>query len=76
MELIPVKNSSNIKAVGLENGTLQVEYANGSKYNYSGVSQDTFTELLKSESKGKFIHSEIKPNYDVIRVPDEDEETE
>lgn len=72
MELQPVK-SSNIDAVGHEGDVLTVQFRNGVKYRYSGVPADTFENLMKADSIGKFVNSEIKPNFPYEKVEDEQE---
>lgn len=66
MKLIEVK-SSNVMRVGHENGALFVEYRGGT-YSYVGVSEKTFGDLLKAESKGKFMNSEIKGKYPYKKI--------
>lgn len=69
--LVPV-NSSNISGVSHNDGTLRVKYNNGKEYDYPGVDEDTYLGLLKADSKGSYIHNVIKPNYNAIKV-EEDE---
>jgi len=47
--LTPVK-SSNITAVGYENGTLAVKFSSGSVYHYEGVPTNVYAELIAAES--------------------------
>jgi len=73
-DFITVVGSSNIKAVGYdpEEFKLYVRFAgkndSSSLYSYEGVSQEVFDELINVESKGKFIHSEIKSNYKYAKI--------
>ena len=55
--------SSNIKAVGYGDNNLYVEYKSGSLYKYKGVKEETYKELLKAESKGQYMNSNIKGKY-------------
>jgi hypothetical protein len=73
MERISVK-SSNIAAVGydLETSTLEVEFKNGGVFAYEGVPAKAVAELHASESIGKYLHSNIKPNH-ICRKVKEDE---
>ncbi len=67
MERISVK-SSNIKSVGFEGGTLQVEYKNGGIYEYQNVTAKQVAELHASESIGKYLHSTIRPNHECRKI--------
>jgi hypothetical protein len=53
--------SSNINSVGYETSlkVLQVEFLNGSIYQYYDVPKHIFTELLKADLKRKFFNSKI-----------------
>lgn len=59
--------SSNIKGVGVFDGTLVVVFTNGTGYQYrmksgQGFSQETFKELLEAESVGKYYNANVKNN--------------
>lgn len=60
--------SSNIKGVGYENGTLLVEYLGGSRYEYENVPEELFNEMLKADSKGKFVNASIKGKFNYKKV--------
>jgi hypothetical protein len=53
--------SSNIRSLGyrLSSFLLQVEFKDGSIYNYYGVPESIYNEFLKSTSKGKFLNNNI-----------------
>jgi hypothetical protein len=55
--------SSNIKSIGYENGTLEVEFLNGGIFNYENVPPEEHAALMKAESVGKHLHANIKPVY-------------
>ena len=57
--------SSNVCSVGYDNisQTLQVEFLNGSIYQYYGVSYEVYLELLQSTSIGRFINRFIVGKY-------------
>lgn len=59
--------SSNVAAVGYEasSSTLEVEFKNGSVYQYFDVPADHFRALSdgRLRSVGKYLNSEIKPRY-------------
>ena len=42
---------------------LMITYKNGSSYLYADVSEAVFDDLLDAESIGRFVNSQIKPNY-------------
>ena len=62
--------SSNISSVGYdsETETLEVEFWSGSIYQYYNVPERVYEELMKSSSKGKFLHFQIKNAYPYSRV--------
>lgn len=66
-----IVNSKSVVSVGYDTETqeLEVEWPSGI-YRYAGVSAETYTELLASESIGKFISARIKPGHKWARVDD------
>lgn len=73
MDRISVK-SSNIKSVGYdpEEKILEVEFKNGGVFAYEGVPAKAVAELHASESIGKYLHSNIKPNYICKKVKEDE----
>lgn len=69
MERTPV-TSSNVKSVGhdKDSSTLEVEFSSGDLYQYDGVSQDEYAELLEAPSIGKHINTKIKPRFKARRL--------
>ncbi|MFA6195439.1 MAG: KTSC domain-containing protein [Sulfurimonas sp.] len=69
MQMINVE-SSNVKAVGYkkDSSTLQVEFINGGTYQYFGVPEGVFVELLNSDSVGGYLASDIKGTYKYSKV--------
>lgn len=67
MEMISV-DSSNISAIGYEDGTLRVRFNDGSEYDYYGVPENVFQDFLQSNSKGKFLHQNIKGQYQYAKL--------
>lgn len=63
VEMIPVE-SSNIEAIGYKewNQELYVRYKSGT-YIYHGVEKKLYEDLMKSESKGRFMNENIKSTY-------------
>lgn len=69
MERISV-TSSNIEAIGYDAGseTLQVEFKNGSTYQYFDVPERVFEELRDAGSLGAYLASNIKGVFRFSRV--------
>lgn len=69
MERTPV-SSSNISAIGYdaENQVLEVEFNNGSVYSYSGVPSDEYHGFMDADSKGKYLHANIKNRYSFMKL--------
>lgn len=57
--------SSNIAAVGYDadEQVLEVEFRSGGVYQYHGVPENVFQQLLYASSKGRFFHQNIKGRY-------------
>lgn len=55
--------SSSIKSIGYGGDTLVIEYIGGAQYEYYGVPQGVYDELVKAESKGRFVNRNIKGKY-------------
>lgn len=70
-KMIPVP-SSNIEAVGHVGTKLRVRFKGGATYEYAGVSEDLFAELVTAESVGKFVNAEIKGKYDSRKLEAEE----
>jgi len=59
--------SKNLKLVGYDpsNMILRIVFkSQPEKYDYKGVPPELFTELMGSESKGKFFFSKIKTKFE------------
>jgi hypothetical protein len=61
-------HSSSVRSVGWSDGTLELEYVNGSTYEYFDVPQPTYAALLASSSIGAYVNAHIKPHYDCREV--------
>jgi hypothetical protein len=61
MERFPV-TSTDINSVGydIESQILEIEFHNGGVYQYFGVPQNIYDELMGSVSKGKYFNMNIK----------------
>jgi hypothetical protein len=70
MERIPVASSSIASAgYSMDGSTLELEYRNGSVYQYFAVPKKVFDSLLAAESKGIFVSERIRGHYPYRRVP-------
>jgi hypothetical protein len=69
MERIPVV-SSHLRAIGFdpENCTLEVEFLDGSIYQYQGVSQADHDALMDASSKGQYLNANIKGRYPFVKL--------
>ncbi|MCY3962166.1 MAG: KTSC domain-containing protein [bacterium] len=63
-------SSSNIRSIGYDTGsqTLEVEFLNGSVYQYYGVPTFLHDEMMRTPSKGRFLNQYIKNAYPYSRV--------
>jgi len=55
--------SSNIKSLGHDGSTLEVEFTNGRIYRYAEVSPEVFQGLLGAESVGKHFNQNVKGRF-------------
>jgi KTSC domain len=62
--------SSNIRSVGYDSKseTLEIEFNNGTVYQYYNVPSPVFDELMMAPSVGKFFNSQIKNSFPYARV--------
>lgn len=62
--------SSNVVSIGFDepSQTLEIEFANGSVYQYYNVGQSIYDELMRAPSKGQYMHAYIKNAYPFSRV--------
>lgn len=69
MERTPV-SSSNISAIGydVDSQMLEVEFNNGSVYQYTGVPESEYEGLMGADSKGKYLHANIKSRYSHMKL--------
>ncbi len=65
-----VVSSSNVKSLGYQGSTqtLEVEFTQGSIYEYYGVPEQLYHEFLQAASKGKFLNIYIKNRYPYSRI--------
>ena len=64
MNLIPVV-SSNVSAIGYENGVIEVHFHNGYAYRYPNCTEQLFNDFLnapsKDEAKSVFVNPNLPP---------------
>jgi hypothetical protein len=63
-------NSSDLKSVGYDPGhhLLEIEFLNGSVYQYDGVPPAVFDGLMAAGSHGSYFHAHIRGRYLYRRV--------
>ncbi len=67
MERTPVI-STNIVSVGWESGTLEVEFESGRVYQYFGVPELVYRDLMMSGSAGEYFGQFVKNRYRYDRI--------
>lgn len=69
MNRVPV-NSSNLWSVGYDpiSQTLEVEFRNGSDYQYFGVPQAVYNGLMAAPSHGRYHYYNIRYGYNYQRI--------
>lgn len=69
LSMIPV-SSALIKSVGYDPATrlLQLDFIGGGSYLYFRVGPDIYSELMTSQSKGRYFHKAIKGKYHQEKV--------
>jgi len=69
MERTPV-SSSNITAIGYDSDgqILEIEFNNGAVYAYSGVPPGEHEGIMSADSKGRYMHANIKNRYSFMKL--------
>jgi hypothetical protein len=69
VERTPV-SSSNIASIGYDedNQILEIEFNDGSVYQYSGVPSSEHDGIMNADSKGKYLHANIKKRYSFVKL--------
>ena len=65
--------SSTTLASAFYNGSAQelhLDFRDGSRYLYSGVTPDLFERLLTAESKGRFFNEHVRGCFPFRRLPE------
>ena len=62
--------SAGVAAIGYDGGTqtLEVEFVKGSVYQYYGVPEHMYEEVMRAASKGRFVNTYIRDSYPYSRV--------
>ena len=70
VDMIATPDSSNVAAIGYDPlvGQCYVDFKNGSSYCYQGVAEAVWSAFLDAESKGSFVHANLKNVYETIRL--------
>jgi hypothetical protein len=69
VERTPV-SSSNIRSIGYDEDcqVLEIEFNDGSIYQYSGVPSSEYDGMMSADSKGKYLHANIKNRYSFVKL--------
>ena len=59
-----------MRSVGYElrSQILEIEFQSGAVYEYLDVPQKVHEDLISSESKGQYFNSEIRDDYEFVRI--------
>lgn len=70
MTVLVEVNSSNVFAVGYDHDlkVLIVQFKDGSVYEYEAVEEAVHDQMMAADSKGGFLHREIKGKYTYRKV--------
>lgn len=62
--------STTVRSVGYQRRSriLEIEFQSGVVYQYVDVPARVYEEFWKAESKGKYFNSEIRDEYEFVRV--------
>lgn len=69
MNRMPV-TSSNVASIGYDPSslTLEVEFKDGYIYQYFDVPETVYQEFMRANSKGQFLHANIRNSYRYTRL--------
>lgn len=69
MERTPV-SSSNVASIGYDEDsqTLEIEFNDGSVYQYFGVPSGEHDGIMNADSKGKYLNANIKKRYSFVKL--------
>lgn len=68
MQMLPV-TSSTVAAIGYDPAAKQmaVQFKSGGTYVYHSVPQEEYEALMASQSKGQYVHKNIKGKYNPVK---------
>ncbi len=61
-------SSSNIRSIGYNNRVLEVEFNQGSIYQYRDVPETLYHDLMNASSHGSFFAKYIKNSFTPIKI--------
>ena len=63
-------SSSNLASIGYdaENEILEVEFKHGGIYQYFGVPENIYDELMNASSQGVYFSANIRNNYEFEKI--------
>ena len=64
-------DSSNIEAIGYDTDTLELHVRflkSGETYAYYAIEEWRYQELMQADSKGIYLNTNIKPNYQYAKL--------
>ena len=69
MDRVPV-SSTNIRSIGYDpdESLLEIEFHKGGVYQYLGVPQVEYDQLMGAGSKGSYFHANIKGRFTTQKV--------
>lgn len=69
MERTPV-SSSNVASIGYneDSQTLEIEFNDGSVYQYFDVPSSEHDGIMSADSKGKYLNANIKKRYSFVKL--------
>jgi hypothetical protein len=60
--------SSNIRSVGYDGGTLEIEFHESGVYQYNYVPEHIYRGLMSAVSKGSYFHDHIRDRFAYLEV--------
>ena len=65
-----VVDSSSLRSIGYDaaTSTLEVEFRNGSVYQYAHVPSELWARFRHAESVGKFFQEHVRDQFETMRV--------
>ncbi len=60
-----VVDSSSLRSIGYDRATatLEVEFKNGGVYRYRGVPAETWSQLRRADSMGRFFRDHVRDHF-------------